>query len=735
MRLIAPGASRSERTCMRGGEDCLPVNRAQDRTAVGISMGACHRASGGGKVQVFHACLLILFLSVLACTASAQSIQYPTIIANMTTPVTTTQTTPATIHCPESWDCMEQSVAEKQFGADGYVRYSELPCGYSTRVAAPPAPQYCYQRLPAVVTTGTLPLPYMVVTKTPVIPSGSKPPRTTVPAEITRTALIADRDGDGIPDAWDNCPFHSNPGQDDSDIIVACEQERTHCETLTDGIGDACDNCPARYNPDQADSDGDGIGDRCDNCPQAWNLFQGDANGDGIGDACEPYLRLLFVPLNWQTDQSEFESSVDTQVQYFTESIPLRDCPYRISIDTLSVTTQNFDTFTCTDRDCSADRVQDYVRGLGITTAAYDVIVGVTGSSPCPPVEGCSNRENAIWVNTTYLSVIAHEMGHIFGLEDEYCSNPAGSTDCRCNDGNTPGICWDANGERRRSDDINWLDAGFGCNPSGRPCCNFNVTRPCQAVNYGVCCLGNNNTVGGRCIMSYANAPEPRAFCQHCTDHLSTVEELQCHSPQMPVEGPVIDVSFRIYRNGSITMEKILKTEGRATVPRQGVATSALRISGEENQTLAWVPFNAYFDYTGPVVDGVDYSGIQLDFVGLNLRVPYDEKVRTLEVYHAGTPVYSSALDFCNNNGTCDTAETNLTCPKDCRKDRPDGICQKDLDGTCDPDCLPGVDPDCAGTPTPVKKGSASGGQVPVGMATPLLSATIAALFWKGLHR
>jgi len=102
-----------------------------------------------------------------------------------------------------------------------------------------------------------------------------------------------DSDGDGIPDACDNCPMNANYNQVDSD---------------GDGAGDACDNCPGLSNADQADTDGDGFGDACDrcagvddsidadsdgapdacdNCPSIANGNQADADSDGFGDSCD----------------------------------------------------------------------------------------------------------------------------------------------------------------------------------------------------------------------------------------------------------------------------------------------------------------------------------------------------------------------------------------------------------------------------------------------------------------
>lgn len=102
---------------------------------------------------------------------------------------------------------------------------------------------------------------------------------------------LPDSDMDGIVDSVDNCPFHSNPGQEDTDGY---------------GLGDACNSVE--------DWDGDEWANALDNCPLVANSDQADLNNNGIGDVCEVAvpssslgvrlfltLALLLIGQRWMT--------------------------------------------------------------------------------------------------------------------------------------------------------------------------------------------------------------------------------------------------------------------------------------------------------------------------------------------------------------------------------------------------------------------------------------------------
>jgi len=481
--------------------------------------------------------------------------------------------------------------------------------------------------------------------------------------------------------------------------------------------------------------------------------FYCDLNGNIISedyvcpDTCEngtcitvPNVRYLFVPIRWQGNQASFDADVQTQIDFFIDAIPLKDCPDEVLIDKVALA----NGLDAGDFNCYTNSIEGHVDGLGINRADYDVVIGLTDADWCSPV-GRSDGADTVWGFTDFESVTAHELGHIYDLEDEYCSNQAGATDGRCNDG-------DSQNDGSATGDINYLKGSLieDCPPdgsddsTGNPCCTFyddlfwDAWRNCSTTTYGICCLGNKNSEGGRAIMSFADvelmSPGPRAFDELSKAHLATKPILQCGNPNKVlftlILGVFMDMSTisggggapedtgsqdgqQVGYVGNVTADKVVvveldvgkdgKVSENALILRDGRPTLTYNEDGEYNLMvfdgsgkMVWsAMFDLYYDYYGPRVFGNDYSNITYDSKQVGYKIPYYPGMKDVKLYKNGKLIYEKGMDFCVKDGVCGVTETVETCPSDCRKDALDKICDPSQDGICDPDCLKKADPDC----------------------------------------
>lgn len=166
----------------------------------------------------------------------------------------------------------------------------------------------------------------------------------------------------------------------------------------------------------------------------------------------------------------------------------------------------------------------------------------------------------------------------------------------------------------------------------------------------------------------------------------------------------VIDMDFLIYQNYSVEKRWIHLFDGEPLpVFNEGDFFNLSIVDKQENVLFNYT-FDVYFGYDGPMLDFVDYSDIVYPYRELSLRIPYNQDMKRLKIsYYNNTLVYSTLLEFCNQNSVCDEDETYLSCWQDCRPWAADGICINYEDNHCDPDCAPGVDPDCVQSPKHLK--------------------------------
>jgi len=269
------------------------------------------------------------------------------------------------------------------------------------------------------------------------------------------------------------------------------------------------------------------------------------------GGARPSNFRILFVPVLWNASQAAFDAAAQAQVDYLLAATELGACPDTVQVETLDVGSQNFAAFTC-QPGCGLPALTRFVREQVVNSMAYDVIVGLlpAGGSPCPDRVGCANGTDTVWSEGTTSPVLAHEIGHMYGLSDEYCSEEAGG-DPRCNDG----------------DDRNRLGADLGCDPrNGFGCCGdcSAAGNPAGMGNYFICCSGNQGLVpGDRCIMAAAGSQT--SFCSRCAARFASRTEFRCDIRPGPRTSAVVGVEIQADDTGQVSLSAVQAGFGRPT--------------------------------------------------------------------------------------------------------------------------------------------------------------------------
>jgi hypothetical protein len=219
------------------------------------------------------------------------------------------------------------------------------------------------------------------------------------------SASRKDTDGDGIPDATDNCPKEKETvnGYMDTD---GCPDTAppTSADADGDGIADSIDACPAQpetFNgyqdndgcPDtEPDTDNDGIKDSQDSCPTEAETMNGYEDGDGCPDVPPTVLPPATTPANFSLQMPPIQnqggeaSCVPFATAYATRSA---EQFYRAGALDYSYATNIFSP----EFVYNQIKTSDCGSGTGVVTALnFMISTGVCTwqSMPYSDINGCS---------------------------------------------------------------------------------------------------------------------------------------------------------------------------------------------------------------------------------------------------------------------------------------------------------------------------------------------------------
>lgn len=239
-----------------------------------------------------------------------------------------------------------------------------------------------------------------------------------------------DGDGDGIPDACDDCP-EDNPNDTDTDGVCdsddICPAGNDNLDNDDDGVPDACDECPFA-NPDDADEDGVcGNNDRCEGFDDAIDLDM-----DRIPDGCDESVEICDDDID--NDGDEIVDCEDDDCRWHTACGPC-DSPQAIGVGTFTGRTEGEDEMGSADDLCGSDgapeRVLEFTAeeaGLHCATTAgtgFDTVL--YGRTSCgEPATEFACDDDAGTASTSEFEFDADPETPVFLVVDGFSDGDAG---------------------------------------------------------------------------------------------------------------------------------------------------------------------------------------------------------------------------------------------------------------------------------------------------------------------
>ena len=436
-----------------------------------------------------------------------------------------------------------------------------------------------------------------------------------------------------------------------------------------------------------------------------------------------PTLKILIIPFDWSGTYEDYYSQTLDIESYFLQRIPLSDCPEQFKFMEARENESygnNWDKWQCKVSESffggshcfPGNRSLKEINKCGneyakMKNEKYDFVVGISdadiglskGVFGCNyNVDGWSDGEGgmpSVIAESYSEGITLHELGHEFGLSDQYCN---------CDGTKSEKFC----GTKVK---YSKLKTELGCNPdiSMGSCCGdegITIYPGCKISCYGnfdrfgkdtdqngILDDGYRTSMSSKLKYPYYNSNH---FDINEYNHLQDIDKLKCQSGisgmrissiEQENKTPNLQIILDIDINNNVTLDSMNLTE-QEQFSEESSGDYSLRILDSNNNIVHKKNFSIDFIiFSDPPI--ITNESIIFEIV------KYNESMKKLEIYYNNSKIFSQSIQsFCNRNSVCETGEDYLSC-SDCKSNARDGRCNRQEGDGCDFDCVEGLDADC----------------------------------------